>query len=91
MVRVPRETDRFFEADKAYFDYGVPGAYRLEESYGEFWCKAVFTNPDTQEVFAVGLGRQNAVVPWEQHPVCMTVNEWRAGFWLRTFREEVGQ
>lgn len=78
----------FFEVGKVYFDY-PEHAFTAFETYGEFFCKMIFTNPDTGTVFAAGLRRLNASVPWEDDPVAYTQEHWDAGGWARTYTEEL--
>lgn len=86
------ETTDFFEPDRTYVDYGSRDDYGVKETYGEFWCKVVYTHPHTRQLLAVGLWRNFAEKVWvEQAAYTMTLEEWRNGYWCRTFYEDKEQ
>jgi hypothetical protein len=75
------ETTDFFEPDKVYVRIGG-GPPRLTALKPEFWCKSVFTHPNSGKLFAVGLFRNGDWQCWHVEPVHRTLDDWRRVRWV---------
>lgn len=82
---VPCEDD-FFVVERTYFEFAeeknADGSYN---TYGEFWCKAIFDHPATGKLTAIGLGRDHPRSPWEEWPVTYDIDDWKINAWFRTY------
>jgi hypothetical protein len=83
------ETTEFFEPDKVYaWENSKSSVTGLRP---EFWCRTVFTHPDTRQLLAVGLYRHGDWQVWHADVHTLQILDWKRHPWIVKNTPEAAQ